>query len=163
MIDKDGYRPNIGIILCNKQGQVFWGRRRGKSGWQFPQGGVKQNETLEQALYRELYEETGLHSGHVEMIGRTRDWVHYDIPKQYLRGQDQVFKGQKQIWFLLYLVGKESNVRLDVSHVPEFDAWRWVDYWRPLDDIIEFKRQVYRLALTELAPLRAKIVDPEGS
>lgn len=157
MIDKDGYRPNIGIILSNAQGQVFWARRCGQDGWQFPQGGIKRKETIEQALYRELEEEVGLLPDDVQVIGRTRDWLRYDIPAHYRRASThptQVqFRGQKQIWFLLRLVGSESAVRLDASQAPEFDAWRWVDYWSPLEQIVDFKRQVYRLALTELAPL----------
>src|SRR5216684_4093299 len=156
MIDKDGYRPNVGIILCNQHGKVFWARRCNRDGWQFPQGGIKHNETAEQALYRELYEEIGLKPGQVEVIGRTRDWLRYEIPKQYLRTpQQHCFKGQKQIWFLLRLVGQETDVRLDTSEAPEFDEWRWVDYWSPLECIVDFKREVYYSALMELAPLIA--------
>ena len=157
MIDKDGYRPNIGIILSNEAGQVFWARRSGQDGWQFPQGGIKYKESVEQALFRELEEEVGLLPTHVEVIGRTRGWLHYDIPATYRRPShhpSQVqFRGQKQIWFLLRLVGSEAAVRLDCSAAPEFDDWRWVDYWSPLEHIVEFKRHVYRLALTELEPL----------
>lgn len=156
MIDRDGYRPNIGIVLTNQDGQVFWARRCGRDGWQFPQGGIKYRETVEQALFRELHEEVGLRPGHVEVMGRTRDWLRYDIPRELRRGgagRTPVFRGQKQIWFMLRLLANESEVCLDATSTPEFDAWRWVDYWTPLDHIVEFKRQVYRLALTELAPL----------
>lgn len=152
MIDKDGYRPNIGIILANDTAQVLWARRCGRDGWQFPQGGIKFRESPEAALFRELREEVGLEPAHVEIVGRTRDWLRYDIPRQFVRpSQSGVFKGQKQIWFLLRFKGDEHDVRLDLSASPEFDAWRWIDYWGPLDQIVEFKRQVYRLALTELA------------
>lgn len=159
MIDRDGYRPNIGIILTNSEGQVFWARRCGRDGWQFPQGGIKYRETVEEALFRELHEEVGLLPAHVEVMGRTRNWLRYDIPQEFRRtpkpntGRGRVFRGQKQIWFLLRLLTSESEVCLDATTTPEFDAWRWVDYWSPLDNIVEFKRQVYRLALTELAPL----------
>lgn len=154
MIDKNGYRPNVGIILCNRHDRVFWARRSGQDGWQFPQGGIKQRETAEQALFRELHEEIGLNPAHVRLIGRTRDWLHYDIPRTLLRsGRSSVFRGQKQIWFLLRLVANDEKVRLDVTEDPEFDAWRWVDYWSPLEHIVEFKRHVYEQALTELAPL----------
>lgn len=158
MIDKDGYRPNIGIIVANAHEQVLWARRCGQDGWQFPQGGIKQHESVEQALYRELQEEIGLAPHHVEIVGRTRDWLRYEIPRHMLRnasGQNR-FKGQKQIWFLLRLIGNDAEVRLDSSSSPEFDAWRWVEYWSPVDHIIEFKRHVYRSALTELAPLLAQ-------
>ena len=154
MIDEHGYRPNVGIILCNPENHVFWARRAGRDGWQFPQGGIKSHETLEQALYRELYEEVGLARSHVDVLGRTRDWLHYDIPEDYLRRVgSQSFRGQKQVWFLLRLVGCDTDVCLDRANRPEFDTWRWIDYWSALDQIITFKREVYRRALTELEPL----------
>ena len=154
MIDKEGYRPNIGIVLANTEGKVFWARRCNQDGWQFPQGGIKPNETIQQALFRELQEEVGLLPAHVEIVARTRDWLRYDIPKSHLRNgaRNLHFRGQKQIWFLLRFVGAETLVRLDASALPEFDAWRWVDYWSPLETIVAFKRDVYRSALTELEP-----------
>lgn len=154
MIDEHGYRPNVGIILCNPENRVFWARRTGRDGWQFPQGGIKPQETAEQALYRELYEEVGLAREHVDVLGRTRDWLHYDIPQDYLhRTPNRSFRGQKQVWFLLRLVGCDDDVCLDRAVKPEFDEWRWIDYWSVLDRIIPFKRDVYRRALTELEPL----------
>jgi putative (di)nucleoside polyphosphate hydrolase len=154
MIDEQGYRPNVGIILCNPDNRVFWARRAGRDGWQFPQGGIKSHETAEQALYRELYEEVGLGQGHVSILGRTRDWLHYDIPDDYLRRTPQRnFRGQKQIWFLLRLTGCDDDVCLARAPKPEFDAWRWIEYWSVLDHIIDFKRDVYRRALTELESL----------
>jgi putative (di)nucleoside polyphosphate hydrolase len=157
MIDEQGYRPNVGIVLINDDARVFWAKRRNSNGWQFPQGGVHSNETPEQAMYRELREEVGLEPQHVEMLGRTRDWLRYDIPEEFRRrGNNDPrpgFRGQKQVWFLLRLTGSDRDVRLDTSHKPEFEDWRWIDYWCALDDIIAFKRDVYRLALTELEPL----------
>jgi len=154
MIDAQGYRPNVGIILSNADGQVLWARRTARDGWQFPQGGVKSNETVEQALYRELHEEVGLSQPHVEVLGRTRDWLRYEIPAEFKRrSPNNAFRGQKQIWFLLRFLGSEQDVRLDLAQKPEFDSWRWIEYWSALDHIIDFKREVYRLALTELAPL----------
>ena len=153
MIDKDGYRPNVGIVLCNQANQVFWARRCGKDGWQFPQGGIKPQETAEQALFRELHEEVGLAIADVEVMGRTRDWLHYDIPKDFLRvSRTPSFRGQKQIWFLLRLVTTEESVQLDACDHPEFDDWCWVDYWSPVQHIVQFKRDVYAQALKELAP-----------
>jgi putative (di)nucleoside polyphosphate hydrolase len=152
MIDRDGYRPNVGIILCNARNQVFWGKRIREHSWQFPQGGIKQGESPEQAMYRELMEEVGLRAEHVRIIGRTRDWLRYDVPTNWVKREWRgSYKGQKQIWFLLRLTGRDSDVSLRASTHPEFDAWRWSDYWVPLESVIEFKRDVYRLALNELA------------
>lgn len=154
MIDSDGFRANVGIILCNDEGRVFWGRRIGQNAWQFPQGGIEGHETAEEALYRELYEEVGLAPEHVQVVGATAGWLRYHLPRHLVRRhQRPVCIGQKQQWFLLRLTGGESAVRLDASGTPEFDDWRWVDYWRPARDVVFFKRHVYRRALRELAPL----------
>lgn len=153
MIDEYGYRPNVGMIICNAHDQVFWARRYGRDGWQFPQGGIHAHESPEQALYRELQEEVGLAAHHVSVIARTRDWLRYDIPEQFLRApRSDSFRGQKQIWFLLRFLGAENQVCLDAGPRPEFDDWRWVDYWTPLQEIVEFKREVYQQALVELEP-----------
>jgi putative (di)nucleoside polyphosphate hydrolase len=152
MIDRDGYRPNVGIILCNNRNEVFWGKRVREHSWQFPQGGIKPGETPEEAMYRELTEEVGLLPRHVRILGRTRDWLRYDVPQQWARREWRgSYRGQKQIWFLLKLVGRDCDVSLRASTRPEFDAWRWHDYWVPLESVIEFKRDVYQKALTELA------------
>ena len=154
MIDEQGYRPNVGIILCNQENQVFWARRCGQNGWQFPQGGIDPHETPEQALFRELNEEVGLAPEHVHVIGRTKDWLRYDIPAQFTRStRNSHFRGQKQIWYLLRLLGSEEHVRLNACDRPEFDLWRWVEYWSTLEQIVEFKRGVYEQALRELEPL----------
>ena len=152
MLDRDGYRPNVGIILCNGRNEVFWGKRVKEHSWQFPQGGIKVGETPVQAMYRELREEVGLLPSHVKILGRTRNWLRYEVPAQWLkRDWRGNYRGQKQIWFLLRLVGRECDVRLRASERPEFDAWRWNGYWIPLDSVIDFKREVYQHALTELA------------
>lgn len=154
MIDEQGYRPNVGIILCNRENQVFWARRCGQNGWQFPQGGINPQETPEQALFRELNEEVGLAPEHVHILGRTKDWLHYDIPSQFCRSpRSSRFRGQKQIWFLLRFLGREEHVRLNVCDRPEFDRWRWEEYWSTLEQIVDFKRGVYEQALRELEPL----------
>jgi putative (di)nucleoside polyphosphate hydrolase len=151
MIDRDGYRPNVGIIICNAHDKVFWGKRIREHSWQFPQGGINQGETPEQAMYRELAEEVGLLPQHVRILGRTKDWLRYEVPTHWIKREWRgSYKGQKQIWFLLRLVGRDSDFSLRASSHPEFDAWRWSDYWVPLDGVIEFKREVYRLALNEL-------------
>ena len=152
MIDRDGYRPNVGIILCNAKNEVFWGKRIKEHSWQFPQGGIKAGESPEQAMFRELEEEVGLQPQHVKIIGRTRDWLRYEVPQNWVRRERRgSYKGQKQIWFLLRLTGRDSDVSLRASSHPEFDAWRWHHYWIPLESVIEFKRDVYRSALNELA------------
>jgi putative (di)nucleoside polyphosphate hydrolase len=152
MLDRDGFRPNVGIILLNQKNQVFWGKRIRTHSWQFPQGGIDRGETPEQAMYRELQEEVGLLAEHVRVVARTRDWLRYEVPDRYIRKDARGhYKGQKQIWFLLQLVVADHALNLRASTHPEFDAWRWNDYWVPLDSVVEFKRGVYELALTELS------------
>ena len=152
MIDRDGYRPNVAIVLVNARNQVFWGKRIKEHAWQFPQGGIKPGETPEQAMYRELNEETGLEPQHVKVLGRTRDWLHYNVPTHWVKREWRgTYKGQKQIWFLLRLTGRDCDISLRASGHPEFDAWRWHDYWVPLEAVIEFKRDVYRLGLEQLS------------
>ncbi|HQR84751.1 MAG TPA: RNA pyrophosphohydrolase, partial [Polynucleobacter sp.] len=157
MLDREGYRPNVGIVLLNSRNEVFWGKRVGQHSWQFPQGGIQHGESPEEAMYRELHEEVGLLPEHVQIIGRTRDWLRYDVPEEFLRRQHATkghrasYRGQKQIWFLLRLVGLDSDIQLRASEHPEFDAWRWIPFWIQLDAVIDFKREVYQLALSELA------------
>ena len=153
IIDKDGYRTNIGIIIMNHQGQLFWGRRVGTNSWQFPQGGVLDSEQhhLEQTLYRELYEEVGLKESDIKIIKLTKYWLRYDLPRPSKRENSPWCIGQKQRWFLVKLITDESNINFDITLKPEFDGFRWVNYWYPLRDIVKFKRKVYRQALTTLA------------
>lgn len=151
MIDKDGYRPNVGIILTNSQKQVFWAKRIGHDAWQFPQGGLQAGESPEQALYRELEEETGLRPEDVILLGRTDQWLYYDLPEALLRqNQRPLCIGQKQQWFMLQLITDENRIDLTKTANPEFDGWQWVEYWHPLDAVIDFKRDVYLSALQQL-------------
>ena len=151
MIDRDGYRPNVAIVLCNAKNEVFWGKRIKEHAWQFPQGGIKLNESPEDAMFRELEEETGLLREHVRILGRTKGWLHYNVPTHWVKREWRgTYKGQKQIWYLLRLVGRDNDIRLRASTHPEFDAWRWHDYWVPLDTVIEFKRDSYKHALNQL-------------
>lgn len=154
MIDEEGYRLNVGIILCNDEGRVFWARRIGMSSWQFPQGGIQANEEPDAAMFRELHEEVGLRREHVQVIGRTRDWLRYQLPERYIRRDSHpLCIGQKQLWYILRLVSDDTDIRFDCSDRPEFDAWRWVDYWYPLREVVYFKREVYLRALSELGDL----------
>jgi putative (di)nucleoside polyphosphate hydrolase len=153
VIDPDGFRPNVGIILTNDAGQVLWARRINQDAWQFPQGGINPDETPEDALYRELNEEVGLEREDVEILACTRGWLRYRLPQRLVRTHSQpLCIGQKQKWFLLRLVSNEQRVRMDLTGKPEFDGWRWVSYWYPLGQVVTFKREVYRRALKELAP-----------
>lgn len=153
MIDADGFRPNVGIILSNPAGQVLWARRTGHDAWQFPQGGIIENESPEQAMYRELWEEVGLEASDVKIIATTRGWLRYRLPSRFIRQDNRpVCIGQKQKWFLLQMLSDDARVVLTHTHPPEFDGWRWVSYWYPLNQVVSFKREVYRKALTELAP-----------
>jgi putative (di)nucleoside polyphosphate hydrolase len=152
MLDREGFRPNVGIILLNQRNQVFWGKRIRSHSWQFPQGGIDRGETPEQAMYRELHEEVGLMPEHVSIVARTRDWLRYEVPDRFIRRDARGhYKGQKQIWYLLRLVAQDWHLNLRATSHPEFDAWRWHDYWVPLDVVVEFKRGVYEMALTELS------------
>ena len=151
MLDSNGFRPNVGIILCNGEGKLFWAKRIGQDAWQFPQGGIKRTETPEQALFRELNEEVGLGRDDVEILHQTSDWLRYRLPKNFIRQHSgPVCIGQKQKWFLLALQSDDNSVHLNRSCEPEFDDWCWVNYWHPVNQVINFKRDVYRKALTEL-------------
>ena len=183
MIDADGYRPNVGIVVANRLGQVLWARRvGGHDAWQFPQGGVHDGEKPEQALYRELQEEIGLLPEHVRLLGSTDGWLRYQLPAHMRRdhrrpanrsnrGRSQkseragngsarsgkggrgsvTFKGQKQKWFLLEMLADDAEIRFDAGPKPEFDGFQWVSYWYPVTKVIDFKRDVYRRALKQLA------------
>lgn len=152
MIDADGYRANVGIVIINDRGQVFWAKRLRQHSWQYPQGGVDKGETPEQAMYRELHEEVGLKPEHVKILASTKHWLRYKLPKRLIR-HDSLPKciGQKQKWFLLKLTAKESAVDLLQSDTPEFDDWRWVSYWYPVRQVVSFKREVYRKVMKEFS------------
>lgn len=150
-IDEEGFRANVGIILTNGAGQLMLAGRIGSKGWQFPQGGMLVGEDAEQAMFRELEEEVGLGQSDVEILGVTRDWLRYRLPDKFIRrNSSQRCIGQKQRWFMLRLLSPADNVRFDMSDKPEFDRIRWVNFWRPVNEVIYFKRQVYARALYEL-------------
>lgn len=155
MIDFDGYRPNVGIVICNKQGQVLWAKRFGQNSWQFPQGGINEGENIESAMYRELYEEVGLTKKDVRLLWASKYWLKYKLPKRLVRADNPpnqpVCIGQKQRWFLLQLVSPESTINLNTMKTPEFDGWRWVSFWYPVRQVVSFKRDVYRKVMKEFA------------
>lgn len=151
MIDSQGFRPNVGIIICNPHGQLLWAKRIGQDAWQFPQGGIRHGERLQQALYRELKEEVGLGPADVEIISSTKGWLYYELPKNLIRqNSNPVCIGQKQKWYLLSMRCDEQKIDLRANSMPEFDDWQWVSFWYPLSQVIDFKREVYRQALKEL-------------
>lgn len=153
-IDADGFRANVGIILMNNDGELFLGGRAGGRGWQFPQGGIRPGEDIEAAVYRELNEEIGLDAADVSLLGRTRSWLRYRLPAQYVRrNSTPLCIGQKQRWFLLRFEANDERFRFDATGEPEFESWRWVSFWTPVREVIYFKRQVYARALHELGPL----------
>jgi len=156
LIDNDGFRPNVGIILANERGQVLWAKRVGQDAWQFPQGGIESHESPEEALYRELMEEIGLGEDSVEVVGSTKGWLRYRLPKRMLRQNASSFVGQKQKWFLLKMLSDDKAVTFEHSETPEFDLWQWVTYWYPLGQVVSFKQDVYRRAMKELAPHLSK-------
>lgn len=155
MLDENGLRSNVGIILSNTAGELFWGRRMSfKESWQFPQGGINGDETPQQAMYRELYEEVGLQPHDVELLAESRQWLCYYLPQQFQRPYQQpLCVGQKQKWFLLRLISSEDAICFTRTKKPEFSGWRWVNYWHPLQQVIDFKKAVYQQALEEFAPI----------
>lgn len=152
MIDSDGFRLNVGIILANQFNEVLWARRIGQNSWQFPQGGIKVTETPDEALYRELHEEVGLQACDVEIVAKTKGWLRYRLPKKMIRHNSlPLCVGQKQKWYLLRMHSEDSMVSMNTSTNPEFDQWQWVSYWYPLGQVVSFKREVYRRAMKELS------------
>jgi len=158
-IDADGFRANVGIILANADNKLLLGGRAGAKGWQFPQGGMLEGEEPVDAMFRELHEEVGLESGDVEVLGVTSDWLRYRLPNKFVRRHSKpLCIGQKQRWFMLRLITDDTRVRFDRCDKPEFDRIRWVHFWRPVNEVIYFKRRVYARALHELGP----VVYPDG-
>ena len=148
---REGYRPNVAMIVINNDNKVLICRRRNTQTWQFPQGGIDPNENIQEAMYRELFEEVGLSKEDVNIIGESKKMITYDIPitlrSKVLGGK---FKGQDQKWFLLKTIKDDIKINLNNEVIPEFEEFEWVSYWRALDRIIDFKKEAYRQALTEL-------------
>ena len=156
MIDSNGFRENIGIIIANDKNKLFWAKRIGQNAWQFPQGGINEQEDPEEALFRELFEEVGLHPQDVRILGSTKNWLKYRLPKRLVKDEHSSFVGQKQKWFLLRLEAPIEAIGFQKTSKPEFDDYLWVTYWFPLRQVVPFKYEVYRRALKELAPFLFK-------
>lgn len=150
MLDNNGYRLNVGIVLCNNHEQVLWAKRYRQHSWQFPQGGINSGETPEQAMYRELFEEVGLDRHDVCILSSTRYWLHYKLPKKLIRWKIRpICVGQKQKWFLLQLLSQDAQININIGRDYTFDTWRWVSLWYPLRQVVFFKRHVYRKVMKE--------------
>lgn len=149
---KNGYRPNVCIVLCNKNNQVMIFNRIYDNGWQFPQGGINEDEKPIDAMYRELYEETGLGREDIKLIARTHNWISYNIPNRWIRPSSRgLINGQKQIWYLCQILVSSKQINLKATNHPEFSEWEWIEYWEPINRIINFKKSVYQRALIELS------------
>lgn len=155
MIDEQGYRHGVGIVLINDDGEVFLAKRIGQQAWQFPQGGLLEGEEHEQALFRELNEETGLLQEHVDVLMQTKSLLAYDLPERFIRKRSTpLVIGQRQRWFLLKLKPQcEQNFQLDHSDAPEFDDWRWAHHEEALQEVVDFKHHVYQQLLDEFQEL----------
>ena len=151
------YRPNAGIIIFNKEGQLLWCKRKTGDGWQFPQGGIDEGETPENAIYREAYEEVGLGKDKIKIIKENEKWIKYDVPKEkiprYFSFKNRKFKGQSQKWFLAQFLGQDNDINLTVHNQIEFKEWIWASYWHPVAAGVEFKKNAYRQVLTDFLPI----------
>jgi len=152
-IAKLPYRPCVGVVLTNAQGQVFAGQRidAAASAWQMPQGGIDPGETPREAALRELREETGVGGDLVEVRGETADWLHYDLPYDIVpkiwKGR---YRGQAQRWFLMRFKGADNQIVIATEH-PEFSKWTWIDPTDLVEKIVPFKRDVYTQVIAEFA------------
>ena len=158
-MDLGRYRPNVGVVLANRSGEVWLGRRAdtpGPTNWQFPQGGLDRGETPRVAALRELFEETGARS--VEPLGTTDDWLVYDFPPEHPRRKGQDWLGQKQLWFAYRFVGDDREFDLAGHDQVEFDAWRWASLDDAVATVVPFKRPVYKKVSDIFRPLIAPAI-----
>ena len=154
------YRKNVGLIVLNKNNQLLICKRKDKSAWQFPQGGIDVGEKNLDAAYRELFEEVGINKHQVKVIARSKHWYHYDIPIGYKPRPKSLknFSGQKQKWYLLKAKG-ELKINLSNQIPQEFIDYEWSSYWFALTNVVPFKREVYRNVLIEFLPKYISLYD----
>ncbi|MDG1936577.1 MAG: RNA pyrophosphohydrolase [Paracoccaceae bacterium] len=150
-LEKLPYRENVGIMLINDQNMVFVGQRLDnyQDAWQMPQGGIDSGENAEDAAFRELEEETGIVKNLAQIEAVSKDWITYDLPTELIsklwKGR---YRGQKQKWFLMRFRGSNKQVNIETSH-PEFADWKWVVVSELEENIVEFKKAVYRQVIKE--------------
>ncbi|MDA9010838.1 RNA pyrophosphohydrolase [Gammaproteobacteria bacterium] len=154
MNEEANYRLNVGLIIVNNCGKVLICKRRGINQWQFPQGGINESEIPLKAAKREIFEEVGIRSSNIKNLGKIKDWIKYEIPKDLAR---KSFKkkgiiGQKQKWFM-FKIKSSAPITFENDPDAEFDDFAWVSYWHPISKIVSFKKRVYRDVLTELLPV----------
>lgn len=150
-IEKLPYRPCVGVMLMNREGEIFVGQRRDRDqeAWQMPQGGIDPGEDPQEAALRELWEETGVTRDKVELVARSKQALPYDLPHELVpniwKGR---YRGQKQTWFLLRFLGEDEDVNIETEH-PEFSEWRWLPADELVRSIVPFKRVVYEAVIAE--------------
>ncbi len=145
------YRKGVGMVIVNHDNQYFLGKRIGANAWQFPQGGIDEGETPKDALFRELYEETGIQRDKVELIDTSKKWLVYHIPHVFQRSNKR-YDGAMQKWFLLRFIGNDNNdINLNAFDHAEFDAWKWGDQKTAIKSVVKFKKKVYESILNEFS------------
>ena len=156
MKNTENYRPNVAIIILNKEGQILWCKRKDGNGWQFPQGGLDKGESPLEAVYRETQEEVGLERNDLRIIKETKEWFNYKVPEErlpkYFRFENSKFIGQTQKWFLAEILCEDSRINLNASSPIEFVDWTWSSYWHPLNGGVDFKKATYRKVLNNFLP-----------
>lgn len=154
MNEESNYRLNVGLIIVNNYGKVLICKRKNSNQWQFPQGGIDKGESPIEAAKREIFEEVGIKPSKIKVLGKIKDWVKYEIPKELAKKsfKKKGILGQKQKWFI-FKIKSEACITFVNDPDNEFDDFAWVSYWRPIALIVSFKKEVYRNVLAELLPI----------